>query len=119
MKRLLFFILSFAAAGFAAAQIPVGTFRSHVPLHSFHSVAVADDYVYAASTNGLMMLDKATRDSENPDITSWSKTDGLSDIDISIIHYDSDHKTLVVAYANGNLDLIVNDKLYNIRDIKN
>lgn len=119
MKRFFFFIFSLAVTGFVAAQIPVGKFRTHVPLHSFHSVAVADDYVYAASTNGLLLLDKATRDSDNPDVTSWSKVDGLSDIDISKIHYDRDHKTLVVAYANGNLDFIVNDNLYNIRDIKN
>jgi ligand-binding sensor domain-containing protein len=118
MKRILTLIIGLLPI-FLFGQIPVGQFRVHIPLHAFHSVAVADDYVYAATSNGLMMLEKSTRDSETPSLTSWSKVDGLSDIDITRILYHSKSGTLAIAYANGNLDLIVKEKLYNISDIKN
>ena len=114
MKRILTLIIGLLPL-WLLGQIPVGQFRVHIPLHAFHSVAVADDYVYAATSNGLMMLEKSTRDSETPSLTSWSKVDGLSDIDITRILYHSESGTLAIAYANGNLDLIVKEKLYNIR----
>lgn len=102
-----------------SGQIPVGKFRSHIPLHAFHSVAIADDYAYAATDNGLLLVELASMDSKKPDISSWSKADGLSDIDISKIYYDKPHKTLIICYQDGNIDIIKEDKLYNINDIKN
>lgn len=119
MKHFILFIAGLVLFASTFAQIPVGTFRAHVPMHAFHSVAVANDYIYAATSNGLMMLDKSTLNNESPDLSSWTKVDGLSDIDISKILYDDQHHLLIVAYANGNLDLINGDKLYNLSDIKN
>jgi len=99
-------------------QVAIGQFRSHQPLCSFHSVAVAPDYVYAASDNALMLLKKSTKDNQYPDISVWSKVDGLSDIGICKIDYVTSLSTLIVCYTNGNLDFIKNDKLYNVRNIK-
>lgn len=101
------------------AQVAIGQFRAHFPLHSFYSVAAASDYIYAATNNGLMLLDKSTLDSDTPDLSSWSKVDGLSDIDVTRISYDKNTKTLIVCYDNGNLDFIKDDQLYNINDVKN
>ena len=119
MKKLLFIVLCSGLLMQSFAQIPVGRFRSHIPMHAFHSVAVASDYVYAATTNGMMLLDIATMDDKNPDLQSWTKVDGLSDIDIAVIYYDKPHKCLIVCYKNGNLDMIKEDVLYNLSDIKN
>lgn len=100
-------------------QVAIGQFRSHIPLHRFHSVAVDDQYAYAATHSGIMMLEKSTLNDQKPDITSWSKVDGLSDVDIALIAYDKLSKTLIISYDNGNLDLVRDDKLYNVNDIKN
>lgn len=99
-------------------QSPIGKFSCHIPLRSFHSIAVAEDYVYAATLNGLMLLDKSTLANEHQDLLSWSKVDGLSDIDITKIFYDKAHKTLIVTYQNGNIDFIKDDQLYNLSDVK-
>lgn len=119
MKKLLFIILCAGLLLPSFGQISVGRFRSHIPMHAFHSVAVAPDYAYAATTNGMMLLDLSTMDDKNPDLQSWTKVDGLSDIDIVKIYYDEPHKCLLVCYRNGNLDLIKEDVLYNLSDIKN
>lgn len=119
MKKPLLFLLCLLTFSGIFAQISVGQFRSHIPLHAFHSVAVASDYVYAATSNGIMMLKKSSMDSPNPDLQSWSKVDGLSDIDIAVVQYDSPHECLIIAYQNGNIDLVKDNKLYNLSDIKN
>lgn len=119
MKKTIFFILCFIFVQHIFAQIGIGQFRAHFPLRTFYSVAVADDYVYAATHNGLMLLEKSTMDQDQPNLSSWSKVEGLSDIDISRICYDNPSNTLIICYDNGNLDFIKNAQLYNVNDVKN
>ena len=47
-----------------------------------------------------------------------NKINGLSDIGISTINYSSEYNTIVVAYSNANIDLLKNEKVINISDIK-
>lgn len=119
MKKSLFFILGFFFLNQATAQIAVGEFRSHIALRGFYSVAVDDDYVYAATDKGLMLMDKATKDRDLPEMSTWTKVEGLSDIDIAKIYYDKNYKILIISYKNGNIDLVKNDNVINISDIKN
>lgn len=118
MKRHFLFSISLLFALHLQGQVPIGQFRSHIPLHSFHSVAASDDYVYAAADNGLMLLEKNTLSNDQPNLSSWTKVEGLSDVDIAIIQYDRPHQVLLISYKNGNLDFIKDDKLYNISDIR-
>lgn len=119
MKKTLLILLCIILSQQLFAQLGIGQFRAHFPQRSFYSVAAADDYVYAATNNGLMLLDKSTMEDETPSLSSWSKVEGLSDIDITRIHYDKTYNTLIICYDNGNLDFIKNDQLYNINDVKN
>ncbi len=118
MKKIVIVLLGMLISQMVVAQTPIGKFRAHIPMMFFHSVAVADDYVYAATDNGLLLLDKSTAYQEHPDLTSWSKVDGLSDIDIAKVYYDKVSKALIIGYANGNIDVIKNDKLYNVSNVK-
>ena len=119
MKKTFLTLCVFSLIFHAFGQIPIGTFRSHIPLHRFHSVAVAEDNVYAAAQNGLMILDKRSLLDENPNLSSWSKVDGLSDVDITQIALEPKSNTLIISYDNGNLDFVRDGKLYNVSDIKN
>lgn len=95
------------------AQIPVGTFRDHLSFYGCKSVAVTPEYVYAACNSGLMYVGKNDNGSG-----AFSKVDGLSGTSISRIHYDAASQYLTVAYDDGNLDFIRDDRIYNLRDIK-
>lgn len=118
MRRIFLVFWSLIMVASLGAQTPIGQFSAHIPMMSFHSVAVADDYVYAAADNGLLLLEKATRDEERPSLSSWSKVEGLSDIDIVKVFYDKTHKALIICYANGNIDVVKEDKLYNVSNVK-
>lgn len=114
MPKKYFFILIFQLLLYPLmAQIPTGTFRTHLSGTTFHSIAVSPEYIYAASESQIMCLHKSDHH-----IHYYSKADGLSDALISQIYYDSSSRYLVVAYENGNLDFIKEGNLYNLSDIK-
>ena len=96
-----------------AAQIPVGSFRDHLSFYGCKSVAVTPDYVYAACNSGLFYVNKKDNSSG-----TFSKVDGLSGTALSRIHYDVSSRYLVVAYDDGNLDFIRDDRITNVSDIK-
>ena len=98
------------------AQPAVGQFRDHLACHRFYDVAVTPTCVYAATENHLMIVDKEN----NFAVSSWSKVEGLSEVGISEILYDSVSQFLIVAYKNSNIDFIAPDgSLHNVNDIKN
>ena len=118
MKKRLFVIIAVIFPLSLFAQRPIGTFRSHTAMKSFASVAVDDATIYAASENSLMLLEKSSVFDEEPELSSWSKVEGLSDIGIAKIFHEETYNSLVVCYQNGNIDIIRDGKLVNIRDVK-
>jgi hypothetical protein len=76
-------------------------------------IAKDDDFVYTAYENGLM---KYHLDSKEK--TLLNKMNGLSDILLSSIYYDSIDQELYIGYKNGNIDKISGDRLINIPAIK-
>jgi len=118
MKRYLIILVTILSAVCTFAQTAIGEFRSHVSMNSFLSVAADDETVYAASNNGLFLLDKTTIYDADPEFSIWTKVEGLSDIDIVKIHCDRENNVMIICYDNGNIDVIRNDKLVNIRDVK-
>jgi hypothetical protein len=117
LKQCLFFIV-FASQAFA--QIPTNSWRTHADYFNTKGVEVVEkNKVYCFSKNGFFYLDKTTNQS-----FTLSKLNDLSEINISQIRYNSDLKTLVIAYETGNLDLMsitsegLPDKIQNIDFIK-
>ncbi len=91
----------------------IGQWTSYLSYSSIHHVTDASDRVYAASTGGVFYYDK-----DDYTLHTLSKGDGLNDVGISTIAYDRQSKSLVVAYNNGNIDILQNDVAYNISGIK-
>ena len=88
MKKYLIVFLFSSLALWVSAQTAIGEFHAHISMNKFLSVACDNETVYAATDNGLMLLDKSSLDEQNPQLSSWTKVDGLSDIDIVKIHGD-------------------------------
>lgn len=118
MKKLLSVLSICFMVVLLSAQIPIGTFRDHLAYNRFYSVAVGDE-VYAAGENGILYFPKNKANISESDMYKWSKSNGLSDVDIAKIAYDKSTRNLVISYANGNLDFIVDDQLTNVPDVKN
>ena len=95
------------------SQTQVGTWREHLPFSHAISVTEADNKIFCASVAGLISYNK-----NDNSVETLTKINGLSDNLISVINYSKNFKTLVVAYSNGNIDLVSDYSIYNISDIK-
>ncbi len=111
----LFSILVFLfLASESAAQLQPGFWMEHLPYYQARNVVEADKLIYCSTEKGLFYFDK--KDNAVEKIT---RVQGLSDVGISSIQFIPQINTLVVAYQNANIDLIKNNQIVNIPDIKN
>ena len=113
LLRTFFILCSFLISIKQFAQIPNGTWRDHLPYSNVTYLTEVNNKIFCATTGGLFSYDK----SDNS-LQKYSKVNGLGDINITAIKYDENMQTLVVCYEDGNIDLIKNDSIVNIPDIK-
>ncbi len=112
--RILFSTLILAILSFTSfSQIEVGEWREHFSYKNASCVADAGDKVYVAGELALFSFDK-----EEGSMETLSKVNGLSDSEIQTIAYNKFNNTLVIAYVNSNIDIVKDDVVYNITEIK-
>lgn len=85
----------------------------HLPYQKCKFVTGSATSVWAATENGLFRLNKSDNALER-----ITKIDGLSDLGISALNYNAGNNTLMIGYANGNIDLITDKTITNLPDIK-
>lgn len=94
---------------FAQNNIPVLTWRSHLSYNNIVDISSSGENLYVAAENALFYIDQI-----DFSINKITKADGLSDVEIGAIYYEEASDLLIVGYANGNIDLIYENKLINI-----
>jgi hypothetical protein len=57
-------------------------------------------------------------DAKDNSINRFSKINGLSEVGMSVIEYDTKTDKLLVAYNNSNLDILYQNNIHNIDAIK-
>jgi hypothetical protein len=111
----IFLVLFVFASSFASfsQQIGIGEWRDELPYFKCISLTEAGSRIYAATPYAIFYYDRADNS-----VQRYTKITGLSDIGISTINYNKDYNTLLIAYSNANIDLIKNNVIINISDIK-
>jgi len=113
MRHIIFLIFLFITIN-SEAQIPVDTWRAHLPYQDGKTVAVTETHVYCGTSVGLFSYMLA-----NGEIKKQTKIEGFSDVGITAMAYSPDSKTLIIGYENGNIDLVDSTQFpYNLPDIK-
>lgn len=85
---------------------------------SYHnaSKAVKTDSRIFVLANGALF----SYDTDDNLVSTYDKTNALSDVNICDIAYSSDTKQLLVLYTNGNIDILGMDgSVWNLPDLKN
>ena len=114
MHLLFLLFLVFSIQHIALTQdLAIGQWNSHFSYNNAHSVAASATRIYCASKTGLFYFDKIDNSIERMTIVS-----GLSDVNISTITYDNTLNILFIGYENGNLDMVYNENIINLSDIK-
>ena len=112
LKRYIFLIMLVVGLQ-GQTQTRVGEWQDQLSFSQAISLVEARGIIYCATRSGLFSYDPASSA-----ITKWSKINGLSDLEIACMEYSEDHSTLIIAYANSNIDLLRNNTIINIPDIK-
>jgi len=96
------------------AQVGLEEWREHLPYAKTISVSEGNSgRIYCATPYSAFYYDR-----NEEIITRMTTISGLSDVNISTLAFDKASGYLVIAYENANIDLIKNDIIYNISDIK-
>ncbi|MFA5574309.1 MAG: two-component regulator propeller domain-containing protein [Brumimicrobium sp.] len=91
------------------AQIGMDQWKLHVSPNTTVDLVIADNIIYTILEKGLLEYDMHTSET-----TLWTITDYLSDVSPSAIGYNHATKSLLIGYHNGNMDLLVNETVYNL-----
>lgn len=94
-------------------NLKIGDWKHYFAFNNCFAVIETPSQVIGATQLGLVIYTKA-----DLSVTTFTKISGLSDYDLTAISYISEQQTVVVGYANGNIDLIKNGSVYNINDLK-
>ena len=76
-----------------------GQWREHLSYQNTLQV-IRGDKIYAATTAALFSVDNTQ------EINRYHKVNGLSDIGVQQIGWDSQTEQLIIAYKNSNLDIL-------------
>ena len=96
-----------------AQDVPIGAWDSHLPYNSALGLATDGNTVYTICREAFFTFNSITGQ-----YTTYSKTDGMSDIGMQAVGYDAATHTAVLVYTNGNIDLFKDNTFYNIPDLK-
>lgn len=91
----------------------VGEWTTYYSYSSVTQVIETSDKIYAVASGSLFSCDKDGNVNQQ-----YTKLTGLSDQNISQIAYNADLKAILLTYSNGNIDLIIDNIIYNIPDFK-
>ena len=95
---------------FSPARAQVGTWQNHLAYYEVQNICAADQYLFVLASNDLYLYNQ-----NDQSITTYDKTNGLSDIQITHIAWNPQAKRLIVVYQNSNIDLIdVSGNVINI-----
>jgi len=95
------------------AQQAIGEWQSYLPYKEGSQVADAGNRIYCGTMSGLYYFDRQFNT-----VNVLTKGDGLSDLKINAVNYSPDLDVLVIGYENTNIDILQENEIFNIPDIK-
>ena len=113
MARYLFIITFLILTVSLSGQNPVGTWTDHLSYNSARNVAVGTKEIYASTGTSILIYNK-----EFNELGKLTRVQGLSEAGIGTIAYSPDYSTLIISYTSTNIDLVKDNVVYNIPDIK-
>lgn len=97
------------------AKLGAQQWTTHFAYNNVTQIALSATEVYAISDGNLFSVNKSSKE-----ITKYDRQSGLHGTGITCIHYDAVGKQLIIAYANGKIDVMTaNSNVRYISDLYN
>jgi hypothetical protein len=93
-------------------QTTIGSWSDHLVYNTADCIAVGAEEVFASTGSSLLIYNK-----KFDELKKMSRINGLTETGISTISWSEENKTLIIAYISTNIDLLINNNIYNIPDI--
>ena len=110
MKKLFLLFIPFLIN---AQDVPIGYWKDYQSYNSASYIKEAENRIYCVTNGGLFYINK-----KDNTINRMSKVTGLSDVGVKHVAYSEELKITVIIYENCNIDLLKNNTIINISDIK-
>lgn len=93
----------------------VEQWRSFLPYYQVNAIAANNENneIYCATDYGFF-----TYNLQDGSLTTYSKVNGMHDIGMSDVAYDSKTGSALLTYTDGNIDIFQNLQFYNVPDLK-
>ena len=101
MRKYILTLFIYISTVFYAFGLAVGTWQVYPSYANLTEISPAGDLCFALASGSLFAYNNTTAET-----TVFNKTTGLAGIDISHIAWSQQAKRLVVAYGDGNIDLV-------------
>ncbi|MFC7666060.1 hypothetical protein ACFQT0_00365 [Hymenobacter humi] len=106
-------LLFLALPAWAQGTAGYGDWQLHLPTNRPLHLADAGDRVYVATENSFYFLDKKLNTTQ-----VLSRRDGLNDVGVTALAYDSVTQQTVLVYRNANIDILrPNGSVRNLSDV--
>ena len=91
----------------------VGTWKNYLSYNHIEQICAAGDDIFVRASNGLYQYNQ-----KDQSITTYDRTNGLSDTNIKLIGWSKQAKRLIAVYQNSNIDLVeTNGDIINISSL--
>jgi hypothetical protein len=116
MKSLYIFFFSLLIIGITARgqDVPLGSWKDYLSYRNGITVTMGKNIVYCVAGSGIFSYNL-----NDNSVEKLNKVTGLSDVDPTVARCSPDGKTLIIGYTDGNMDLLQNNTIINIPDLKN
>jgi len=113
MARYLLLILFTTLTVSLSGQAPVGAWTDHLSYFSARNIAIGQNEIYASTGSSIIIYNK-----EFNELRKLTRVEGLSEAGISSIAYSQENNALIISYSSTNIDVVKDNTVYNIPDIK-
>ena len=110
MKKLLLLLLPLFING---QDVGIGQWKDYLSYNSASYICEAKEKIYCVANGGLYYVNTS-----DGTINRLSKITGLSDIGVKLVAYSKELDITIITYENCNVDLVKNNHVINISDIK-
>ena len=108
------FLVLFPFLAFAQQDLKIGEWKSYLPYKFGLAVTQSPDAVFYGTKWSVLKVNKTDLSLEY-----FSKVEGLNDIEVDLVEYSPAHHVLIIVYRNSNIDLVFEDEIINLDQIKN
>jgi len=108
MRKLL--LLNVFLLSILTSNAKIGTWKNYLAYHDIQNICAAGNELFVLASNDLYLYNQ-----NDQSITTYDKTNGLSDTNITHIAWNKNIKRLICVYSNSNIDLVdVSSNIINI-----